>query len=92
MQVYGPAHLHGPQRIAAPHVSRGSQPVSRPESSPIRDELQISDAAQVLSQVDSLPEIRHDRVAAIRAEIARGTYETADKLDLAVSRLLDEIG
>jgi hypothetical protein len=28
----------------------------------------------------------------IRAQIAAGTYETPDKLDAAVQRLLDEIG
>jgi anti-sigma28 factor (negative regulator of flagellin synthesis) len=38
------------------------------------------------------PDIRQDRVNSIRAQIASGTYETAGKLDTAVSRLLDEIG
>ena len=32
-----------------------------------------------------------DRVDQIRAEIANGTYETDDKIDIAVSQLLDEI-
>jgi hypothetical protein len=30
-------------------------------------------------------------VASIRAQIANGTYETPEKLDMALSRLLDEI-
>ena len=38
-----------------------------------------------------MPDIRQDRVAAIRAAIADGTYETADKMDEALSALLDEI-
>jgi len=92
MQIYGPAHLHGPQSISPPHTSRLSPPENRPESAPIRDELNISDAAQLADQVHQLPEIRQDRVNAIRAQIAAGTYETQDKLDIAVSRLLDEIG
>jgi hypothetical protein len=33
-----------------------------------------------------------DRVNEIRAQIAAGTYETDEKLDIAVGRLLDEIG
>ena len=33
-----------------------------------------------------------DRVEAVRRQIAAGTYETSDKLNAAVERLLDEIG
>ncbi|HIQ20562.1 MAG TPA: flagellar biosynthesis anti-sigma factor FlgM, partial [Planctomycetes bacterium] len=39
-----------------------------------------------------VPEIRQERVARIRAEIAAGTYETEEKLEIAIGRLLDEIG
>lgn len=92
MHVYGPSHLHGPQSIGAPHITRATQPASRPESQPIQDELQISDAARLMENMQQIPDIRHDRVASIRAQIANGTYETADKLDVAVARLLDEIG
>ena len=37
-------------------------------------------------------DIRFDRVAAIKAAIADGSYETADKLDIALDRLLDRLG
>jgi anti-sigma28 factor (negative regulator of flagellin synthesis) len=37
-------------------------------------------------------DIRLDRVAAIRAAIADGSYDTADKLDIALDRLLDRLG
>ena len=43
-------------------------------------------------QVHDLPEIRTDHVAQIREAIEAGTYETQDKLDIAIDRLLDEIG
>lgn len=43
-------------------------------------------------QIHDLPEIRTDRVAQIRQAIEAGTYETQDKLDIAIDRLLDEIG
>lgn len=94
MNVHGPAHLHGPQRIAAPHISRGVQPAQRSSSAPIQDELQISAAAeaQLAAEAQGPSGIRHDRVAAIRAEIARGTYETPEKLEIALSRLLNQIG
>ena len=92
MHIYGPAHLHGSQQIGPPHSSRASQPAARPDSTPIKDELEISDAARLTEQARAAPEVRQDRVAAIRAKIAEGTYETQEKLDIAVERLLDEIG
>jgi negative regulator of flagellin synthesis FlgM len=42
--------------------------------------------------VAQAPDIRQERVQAIRAQIASGTYETSGKLDVAVTRLLDDIG
>jgi negative regulator of flagellin synthesis FlgM len=93
MQVYGPTHLHGAQAINAPHsVARASQPTSGVQSTPITDEVQISDAAQLVAKTQQIPDVRQDRVDSIRAQIAQGAYETPDKLDTAVSRLLDEIG
>jgi anti-sigma28 factor (negative regulator of flagellin synthesis) len=54
--------------------------------------LDISSEADFISQARDLPEIRSERVAAIRAQIQNGTYETSDKLSGALDRLLDEIG
>lgn len=92
MQIYGPAHLHGPQSIGAPHSSRVSGPSKSAPAGPIQDELEISSAGRLVDQAKELPDIRQDRVNAIRAQIAQGTYETDEKLDIALGRLLDEIG
>ena len=92
MHVYGPAHLHGPQAINAPHVGRINQPASAPEAGQIQDELQLSEAGQLIGKAHDLPQVRWDRVNQIRAQIAQGTYETDDKLRVALGRLLDEIG
>jgi negative regulator of flagellin synthesis FlgM len=92
MQIYGPSQLHGPQAIHAPHGARTPQAAAQPESVRIHDEVDISDAARLVEQVHNLPDIRQDRVDAVRQQIAAGAYETNEKLDAAVSRLLDEIG
>jgi negative regulator of flagellin synthesis FlgM len=92
MHIYGPSQLHGAQPINAPHAPRAAQPMSRPEALQIADEVDISDAARLVEQVHQLPETREDRVEAVRRQIAAGTYETSDKLNVAVERLLDEIG
>ena len=92
MHIYGPAHLHGAQPISPPHNSRISKPSAPNQAGQIQDELDISDAAQLVEQAKGVPEIRHDVVDRIRGQIAEGTYETEDKLDIALDRLLDEIG
>ncbi len=86
MHIYGPSQLHGPQGINAPHGARPAQPTARPEAPQIADEVNISEAAQLVEQVQQLPDIRADRVAAVRQQIAAGTYETGDKLSAAVER------
>lgn len=99
MQIYGPANLHGPQSLKGPHNQRPAPNQTTSKPGMARDELNISDAGRFASETaglvesaKNLPDVRQDRVAEIRAQIAAGTYETAAKLDTAVERLLDEIG
>ena len=79
-----PAH----QRTAPPATSHTPAPAT---SQPV-DSVDISPAADLAGRLSDIPDIRQDRVAAIEAAIADGTYETAEKLNGAVDRLLDEIG
>ena len=92
MHIYGPSQLHGSQSISAPHGARPAQPMTRPEAAQIADEVDSSEAARMAEQVQQMPEMREDRVEAVRQQIAAGTYETSEKLNVAVERLLDEIG
>ena len=54
--------------------------------------MDISREADLVSRIRDIPDVRTERVAEIRAAIAAGTYETPDKLEIAVGRLMDEIG
>lgn len=92
MHIYGPSQLHGSQSIGSAHGVRQPQPMTRPESAQIADEVDISEAAQFAEQIRGMPDIREDRVEAVRLKIAEGTYETSDRLNAAIERLLDEIG
>ena len=89
MHIYGPAHVHGAQPINAPHGIRPTAPTETPASG-AADEVQISDAASFIDKVHQLPDIRHDRVSEIQRAIAEGTYETDEKLEIALERMLDE--
>jgi negative regulator of flagellin synthesis FlgM len=91
MYIYGTSHVHTAQPISPPHRMTPAQAPSSSYSAGGVDQLDISPEADFVAQARDLPEIREDRVAAIREQIAAGTYETSDKLDAALSRLLDEI-
>ena len=91
MEIHGPSHVHGSQSVKAPNRLQPAQAESIVDNSPV-DKLDISAEAQLIDQVHELPDIRTDRVADIRAQIDAGIYETDEKLDVALGRLLDEIG
>lgn len=59
---------------------------------PRSDRVELSRLAQLLDQLRHLPDVRQDLVDRVRAAIAEGTYETPQKLELAISRLLEEPG
>jgi len=92
MEIDGIGYLHGAQAIQGPHRTSAPQPAPQSDTWLGVDELDISQQADTISRVQDLPDIRADRVAHIRAEIAAGVYETDSKLEIAVGRLLDEIG
>ncbi len=91
MQIYGPNHVHGAQPLNGPHASRPMREVRSPQTPAIQDELILSETSQWVAEARNLPEIRWDRVNQIKAEIAAGTYETPEKWQIALRRLLDEI-
>jgi len=53
------------------------------------DRVDISETARWLSTLELEGEVRMDKVIAIREAIAEGTYETEDKIEFTVQRLLE---
>ena len=92
MEIYGPGRIDGPQSVRAPHQARSIEPNTSVDSLQGMDQIDISPEAELVSRVGEIPDMRTDRVDEIRAQIEAGTYETDEKLDVAVGRLLDEIG
>jgi negative regulator of flagellin synthesis FlgM len=91
MQIHGVNHLHSAQSINGPHRTQATSPANPSDAWMDVDEVEISQEADMVSRAQDLPEMRADRVAQIRSEIASGIYETDEKLDIAVGRLLDEL-
>jgi negative regulator of flagellin synthesis FlgM len=92
MHIHGPSSIHGPHGINAPHTThRATSTQAKTSSGPV-DRVDISPAAEAASRAVESGKIRHDLVNLIRSQIAGGTYDTPEKMDIAIERLLDEIG
>jgi negative regulator of flagellin synthesis FlgM len=61
------------------------------ETAATADVVEISNVARLTLKVNELPEIRADLVERVKAEIAAGTYETPERIDIAVNRLMEEL-
>ena len=46
---------------------------------------------QEVKKIDSLPDIRRNKVLSIRSQIRKGTYPVEDRLDRAADRILEDI-
>jgi negative regulator of flagellin synthesis FlgM len=92
MQIHGPSHVHGPHPINAPHFTERTQGTPATPASHGVDRVEISAAAEAAIKASEAGGVRHDLVNLIRSQIAAGTYDTPEKMDLAIERMLDQIG
>ncbi|MBX3354194.1 MAG: flagellar biosynthesis anti-sigma factor FlgM [Phycisphaeraceae bacterium] len=74
--------------VASPRPYGAPAPV---EQRPTADRAEISDHARHLERLRSLPDVRSAKVDAIRDSIARGTYDTPERMKVALQRLLDDL-
>ncbi|WP_345683545.1 flagellar biosynthesis anti-sigma factor FlgM [Novipirellula caenicola] len=78
----------GAQRTQSP------TPATPPKSAAPVDQLDISSAASGVNRLEGAiaggGEIRIDRVADLRRQIASGNYDTPEKMDAALERMLDQ--
>ncbi len=72
-------------------VQRTGQAPRAQEVAQGHDVVEISTAARLAAQVQDVPAVRADLVARVKSEIASGVYETSEKLDLAIDRLMEEL-
>ena len=57
----------------------------------ILDNINSTPIGQVLKKIASLPEIRQEKVLNLRREITEGRYDLAERLDLALDRVLEDL-
>ncbi len=90
MEVQGPGGVSGPNRIEPQRIS--AQRAERTEvGARIGDRAEISEAARLLSQLGDVPDVRMEKVGPLKELIAAGNYETPQRIEAAVERLLEEL-
>jgi len=88
-------NVHGIQPPIAPNPIEPTEAIAR--SAPLAEPLNVSDtveisaAARLAAKVADVPDVRAELVERARTEIAAGTYETPERLEVAVSRLMEEL-
>ena len=95
MEVSGPGNVNGGQPVQRTSQTTAAQSAETQsaEAGPTapKDELEISSTNSAAGEVDLQAEFRAQRLAQIQQEIAAGTYETSDKLETAVDRLMESL-
>jgi negative regulator of flagellin synthesis FlgM len=66
-------------------------PADAPKQLPATDRLELSGVSHLLKALKANGDVRTEKVAEIKAEIEAGRYESDEKLDVAVDRLLDDL-
>ena len=93
MNILGIFSTHGAQSIGGVkgvESTQAAQAAIQQGVGEVHDSVTLS--IDAVRAAESTADIRFDKVNAIRAAIADGSYETPEKLDLALDRLLDRLG
>ena len=92
MNIWGITSTHGSQSVngvKGVESSKASDTVANSGISDVQDTVALS--ADAVQAAGAASDIRLDKVNSIRAAIADGSYETPEKLDAALDRLLDRL-
>lgn len=90
-------NINGVHNAAVPAVSQiapastASAATAPVQTTAVQDTVEISTVARLAAQIHDLPPVRTEVVQRVKAELAAGTYETQDKIDVAIDRLMDEM-
>lgn len=91
MEVRGPGNIGGVNPVGRVDLTPSSRGAEGTPKVAGKDTVEISQLARLLDSMSRLPEVRHDKVSAVKAQIESGVYETSDKLDRAIDAMLKEL-
>lgn len=61
------------------------------ETAGISDVVEISTVAKLAAKVQEIPDVRTELVERAKAEIAAGTFETPERLEVTIDKLMEEL-
>lgn len=91
MEVNGPGPMNSPRPVNRPLVPQQTTQGPKPASVTPQDEVDISSVGRTMEDISKSPDIRQARLAQIKAAIDDGTYESQEKFDIAMSKLMERI-
>jgi len=96
MDVHGPGSVNGSERIRGRKAYGGPERGSG-ETRAVNDRVEISSQAVKRAEVDAfreklhdVPDVRADRVSELRELVSSGRYETEERIDGTINRVLSE--
>jgi len=94
MSDISPVGGEGIARVRAPGRTEHTEPGRAAHAKTARgeDQVEVSPLAQYLRRLQELPSMRVDVIERVRADIDKGVYETPEKVDAAIDRLIEEEG
>jgi len=57
----------------------------------ILDNINHTPLGQVLKKIASMPDVRRKKVLQLRRQITEGKYDVADRLDMALDKVLEDL-
>lgn len=89
VEIRGPNSVGGIQPVG-PTEGRSAGTENKVTAEQQTDQASFTQVAMLRSKLMSVPDIRTDKVQAIREAIESGVYDTAGKIDTVVDKLLGE--
>jgi len=97
MEITNSSHIHSIQNVQGLHRTSADKGNGEPvrSTTSLKDSVSFSEEALRLSDVGKsnteTTRVRFDLVNRVKAEIAAGTYDTPDKMDIALERMANRI-
>jgi len=89
--IYGINGVGGPHPLRAQTTTNSGPSQPKPVSGGAKaDQVEISDVARLMHKIAQLPEIRTEKVLPVKQALSQGTYESEEKLPIALDEFLEE--
>jgi negative regulator of flagellin synthesis FlgM len=91
MEVRGLSSASPTSPLSRPETAAGREDPQAATATSPKDEVEISAVGKMLDDASRTPGIREQRLAEIKAAIEAGTYESPEKIELAVNRMVEQL-